>query len=88
MPGFRNVFRRAGLMADASSLLANTVMPRPFPPLPRPVTRRPRPCDDPAHAEGTDEEKLAMFRRVRDEIRGVFEAYAAGRLDVVSRARP
>ena len=26
-------------------------------------------------------EKLAVFRRVRDEIRRVFEAYAAGRLD-------
>jgi len=35
--------------------------------------------DDPAHATGTDEEKLLVFRRVRDEIRRVFEAYAAGR---------
>ena len=35
--------------------------------------------DDPAHATGTDEEKLQVFRRVRDEIRRVFEAYAAGR---------
>ena len=41
--------------------------------------------DDPAHATGTDEEKLAVFRRVRDEIRRVFEAYAAGRLDVQGR---
>lgn len=37
--------------------------------------------DDPAHATGTDEEQLAVFRRVRDEIRRVFEAYAAGRID-------
>lgn len=37
--------------------------------------------DDPAHAEGSDEEKFVMFRRVRDEIRRVFEAYAAGRRD-------
>jgi arsenate reductase (thioredoxin) len=37
--------------------------------------------DDPARAEGTDEQKLAVFRRVRDEIRMVFEAYAAGRRD-------
>jgi arsenate reductase len=37
--------------------------------------------EDPAHATGTDEEKLAIFRRVRDEIRRVFEAYAAGRSD-------
>src|SRR5512138_1824800 len=35
--------------------------------------------DDPAHAKGTEEEQLAVFRRVRDEIRRVFEAYAAGR---------
>jgi arsenate reductase len=34
--------------------------------------------DDPAHAQGTDAEILAVFRRVRDEIRLVFEAYAAG----------
>jgi arsenate reductase len=37
--------------------------------------------DDPAHATGTEEEKLAVFRRVRDEIKRVFEAYAAGRRD-------
>lgn len=34
--------------------------------------------DDPAHAKGTDEEVLAVFRRVRDQIKLVFEAYAAG----------
>ena len=37
--------------------------------------------DDPAHATGTEEEKLAVFRRVRNEIQRVFEAYAAGRND-------
>jgi len=37
--------------------------------------------DDPARAAGTEEEQLAVFRRVRDEIRRVFEAYAAGRRD-------
>jgi arsenate reductase len=31
--------------------------------------------DDPARAEGSDEEKLAVFRRVRDEIRNRVEAY-------------
>ncbi|MDB6153398.1 MAG: protein tyrosine phosphatase [Chthoniobacteraceae bacterium] len=36
---------------------------------------------DPAHADGTEEEQLAVFRNVRDEIRRVFEAYAAGRAD-------
>ncbi len=39
------------------------------------------PFDDPAHATGTEEEKMQFFRRVRDEIRRVFEAYAAGLLD-------
>jgi len=33
---------------------------------------------DPAHATGTPEEIRAEFRRVRDQIRIVFEAYAAG----------
>ncbi len=37
--------------------------------------------DDPAHATGTEDEQMAVFRRVRDEIRRVFEAYAAGRRD-------
>jgi arsenate reductase len=41
--------------------------------------------DDPAHATGTEEEQMAVFRRVRDEIRRVFEAYAAGRLDEAKR---
>src|SRR5580704_14263468 len=35
--------------------------------------------DDPAHAKGTEEDILSVFRRVRDEIRRVFDAYAAGR---------
>ncbi|MDX6766694.1 MAG: arsenate reductase ArsC [Candidatus Methylacidiphilales bacterium] len=34
--------------------------------------------DDPAHATGSEEEILGEFRRVRDEIRRVFAAYAAG----------
>jgi arsenate reductase len=44
--------------------------------------------DDPAHALGTDEEKLAVFRRVRDQIKQVFEAYAAGRRDEAKRSNP
>ena len=39
--------------------------------------------DDPAHAPGAEEEQMMVFRRVRDEIRRVFEAYAAGRLDAL-----
>ena len=36
------------------------------------------PFDDPAHATGSEEEVLVVFRRVRDEIAKTFEAYAAG----------
>ena len=43
------------------------------------------PFDDPAHAVGTEEEITAEFRRVRDEIRRVFGAYAAGRRDQTAR---
>lgn len=42
--------------------------------------------DDPAHATGTEEEQFQVFRRVRDEIRRVFGAYAAGRLDEARRS--
>lgn len=41
--------------------------------------------DDPAHATGSREEQLAVFRRVRDEIRRVFVAYAEGRRDQAGR---
>lgn len=36
------------------------------------------PFDDPAHAEGTEEEKLVVFRRVRDEIRAMIEERFVG----------
>jgi arsenate reductase len=52
------------------------------PVFPGQLNRHHWPFDDPAHAVGTDDEKLAVFRRVRDEIRRTFEAYAAGRKDV------
>ena len=39
------------------------------------------PFEDPAHASGSEEEKLKVFRQVRDQMRNAFEAYAAGRLD-------
>ena len=45
------------------------------------------PFEDPAHATGTDEEKLAVFRRVRDEIRRIFGAYAEGRRDALKGAK-
>lgn len=48
------------------------------PTYPGQVNRRHWGFDDPAHATGTEEEILLQFRRVRDEIKLVFEAYAAG----------
>lgn len=43
--------------------------------------------DDPAHVTGSEEEILAVFRRVRDEIRRVFTAYAEGRRDQLKWAQ-
>jgi arsenate reductase len=50
------------------------------------VNRHHWPFADPAHATGTEEEKLAVFRTVRDEIRRVFTAYADGRRDALKSA--
>jgi len=49
------------------------------------VNRHHWPFADPARATGAEAEKLAVFRAVRDEIRRVFEAYAAGRVDTMKR---
>jgi arsenate reductase len=57
------------------------------PTFPGPVNRHHWPFDDPARATGTGEEKLAVFRRVRDEMRRAFEAYAAGRRDALRPAQ-
>lgn len=43
--------------------------------------------DDPARADGNEVEILAVFRRVRDEMRRVFEAYGAGRKEGASAGR-
>ena len=42
---------------------------------------------DPAHAKGSEEEILNVFRQVRDEIKRVFDAYGAGRRDAVKNAK-
>ena len=34
--------------------------------------------EDPVHAEGSEDEVMEVFRKVRNEIKLVFEAYAAG----------
>jgi len=47
------------------------------PVFPSQVERHHWPFDDPAHATGSEAEQLAVFRRVRDEIRTKFEAFAA-----------
>lgn len=44
--------------------------------------------DDPAHATGSEAEQFLVFQRVRDEIRRVFEAYAAGRRDQIKADSP
>ena len=50
------------------------------PVFPGPAEKHHWPFDDPAKAAGSEEEKLAVFRRVRDEIRAKFEAYSGDRL--------
>lgn len=37
--------------------------------------------DDPAHATGSEDEQMEIFRRVRNEIHRIFVAYTAGRRD-------
>lgn len=51
------------------------------PVFPGQMNRHHYPFDDPAHAGGSEQEQMAVFRRVRDEILRVFTAYADGRLD-------
>ncbi len=48
------------------------------PTFPGQVNRHHWSFDDPAKAKGGEEAVRTVFRRVRDEIRRVFEAYAAG----------
>ena len=57
------------------------------PVFPGQVNRHHWPFDDPAHATGTEEEKLAVFRRVREEIRRTLEGYVAGRRDGLKEAK-
>ena len=46
------------------------------------------PFEDPAHAPGDEAAQLTVFRRVRDEMRAVFQAYAAGWQDALNRSKP
>jgi arsenate reductase len=50
------------------------------------VNRHHWPFEDPAYAVGTEAEKMEIFRRVRNEIRRVFTAYADGRRGELKRA--
>jgi arsenate reductase len=49
------------------------------PVFPRPVPKLHVPFFDPAAAEGTDEDRMTVFRRVRDEIRDRLLPLVAGR---------
>jgi arsenate reductase len=49
------------------------------------VNRHHWPFLDPAKATGSEEEKMNCFRQVRDEMRRVFDAYAAGSQDAAKR---
>ena len=53
------------------------------PMFPGQLNRHHWPFVDPAHAQGTEEDILKVFRQVRDEIKSTFEAYGAGRRDAV-----
>lgn len=55
------------------------------PVFPGQVNRHHWPFPDPAHVTGTEEDRMRVFREVRDQIRRVFEAYAAGRVDAAKR---
>jgi arsenate reductase len=57
---------------------------RACPALPGQIKRHHWPFEDPTGAGGTQDEILESFRRVRDEMRRVFEAYAAGLKDATS----
>jgi arsenate reductase len=51
------------------------------------VNRHHWPFEDPAHATGTEAEVREVFRRVRNEIRRTFTAYADGRRDALKARR-
>ncbi len=49
------------------------------PVFPAPTQRIHWSIDDPAAVEGSEEQRLAAFRRIRDEIRGRLQGFAQGR---------
>ena len=53
------------------------------PMFPGQINRHHWPFPDPARAQGDAKQQIEEFRRIRDDIRRVFEAYAAGRLDAL-----
>ena len=59
------------LLREVTSSLARTY--------PGQINRLHFPFDDPARTEGDEEDQMVVFRRVRDEIKVKFEAYAAER---------
>lgn len=57
------------------------------PVFPGQVNRHHWPFEDPAHATGTEEEQLVVFRRVLRELRRTLDAYVAGRRDALKSVR-
>lgn len=55
------------------------------PTYPGQVNRLHWPFDDPVHATGTEEYRMKVFRRVRDEIRAKFEGWAAEQRKLLAR---
>ena len=55
------------------------------PTYPGQVNRHHWPFADPAHATGTEEEQMQVFRQVRDQIKRVCEVYVAGRFDQMKK---
>jgi len=62
-------------------ILVCGLMDQECPLFPGQLNRHHWPFEDPANAKGTEEDKLEVFRRVRNEIRRTFTAYADGRRD-------
>lgn len=58
------------------------------PQFPAQVRRYHWPFPDPAKVEGSDEEVLQIFRQVRDQIRLIFDMYAAGFTDGAELFKP
>jgi arsenate reductase len=82
LSGFRSKHLDEFLTRDVHSVISVCgVADQACPMFPGRMHRHHFPFDDPAKVLGSDDEQMPVFRRVRDEIRQLFEAYAAGLAD-------